>query len=136
MTQENLQEAMGEEHILISIDSVNISNEKIADVLIDNDGDVMVIGQKQGNVKMSANFTYRGKKNKQQFSATIEVQLKVKADKSVEFIDFDFINVNDEEGENSSDTWGTIGKIVTGAGALIGGFLQGYASVMDDDDDY
>lgn len=138
LTQKNLDELIGDEYRLVSIDSVNSTKESIVEVGIDDDGDVVAVGIKRGTAQMMVDFTYRPIKNKQQFTATLVAKLVVKSGNEIEVKEYEFVNVNDEEGEDSDDTWKTIGSIAKGAATVIGGIglglLDAWANSNDDDE--
>ncbi len=136
--QTSLDSAIGDEYKLVSIDSIDANNDKV-DVGIDDDGDAGVIALKKGNSQVVVEFTYREIKNRNHFHATMVCNFVIKEGNKIELKDYQFENVNDEEGEDSNDIWSKVGVFASGAASVLGavgyGLLQGFASAADDDDD-
>ena len=81
-SEEQLDELIGNEHRLISIDSVYPEEERIADVELypsDNPSDsgFVIIGKKPGNSTIFADFTYRSVRGRDTYHATIAIEVKM-----------------------------------------------------------
>ncbi|MBR1688553.1 MAG: zinc ribbon domain-containing protein [Prevotella sp.] len=142
---EELDELIGKEHKLISIDSVYPEDDHIADVELYPSDDIadsgfVIIGKKRGNSTIFADFTYRGIRGRETFNATIAIEVTVKSNLEVEVKEYNFLNTDDEEGEKQSSVdWDKVGSFAKGAASFLGGFaagaLEGFLENLDDDDD-
>ena len=145
VSEEQLDELIGDGHKLISINSVYPDDERIADVELypsDNPSDsgFVIIGKKSGNSTIFADFTYRGIRGRDTFNATIAIDVKVKSNLEVEVKDYNFLNTDDEEEEKQSSVdWDKVGSFAKGAASFLGGIaagaLGGFLENLDDDDD-
>lgn len=137
ITRNDVDEAIGNEVALVSFDTVESDNYNIADISIDNDGDVEIYAVNRGVVAQRIHFTYRGRRNNNCFSATLVVKMRVNADLSLEMLESQFIDTDDEPGEKDSGSWNW-GSFLKGAAEFGGGFLAGYIGekygLFDDDD--
>ena len=144
-SEEQLDELIGNEHKLVCIDSVYPEEERIADVELypsDNPSDsgFVIIGKKPGNSTIFADFTYRNNRGRDTYHATIAVEVKIKSNLEVEVEDYNFLNVDDEEGEKQSSVdWDKVGSFAKGAASFLGGVaagaLGGFLEGLNDDDD-
>ena len=139
ISERTLDEIIGNEHKLLSVNSIVSGNDKIADAFIDEDY-FAIVGNGRGKTKVYADFTYRSLRDRTPFNATVEFDVEVKYDLEVDVKDYNFINTDDEDGEDqSSINWDKVGSFAKGAASFIGGFaagaLQGFIDNIDDDDD-
>ncbi len=137
ITEGQLDELIGDEHKLLSINSVVSEDEQIADALIDDDY-LAIVGNRRGNTNVYADFTYRSLRDRTPFNATVVFEVEVKRNQEVDVKDYNFINTDDEEDEGGADTWEKVNSFAKGAATFLGGFaagaLEGFLGNLDDDD--
>jgi len=136
ITEEQLDELIGNEHKLLSINSIVSENEQIADAFLDDDY-LAIVGIKRGSTTVYTDFTYRSLRDRTPFNATIAFEVEINSNQEVDLKDYNFINTDDEEGEED-DTWKKVNSFAKGAATFLGGFaagaLEGFLENLNDDD--
>jgi RNA polymerase subunit RPABC4/transcription elongation factor Spt4 len=117
ITEEQLDELIGNEHKLLSINSIISENEQIADAFLDDDY-LAIVGNKRGKTMVYTDFTYRSLRNRTPLNATIAFEVEVNFNQEVEVKDYNFINTDDEDDEDD-DTWKKVNSFAKGAATFL-----------------
>lgn len=138
ITQSNFDEsALGNDYKLITFDNVASENEKVADAIIDDDGDVIIKAFTRGKVRIGIDFTYLDR-SKTCHEATWVGVFRVQAGNEIVFEESGFVDGedNDNNSSNNEGSGSVLKDVIGGIGAFAGAFFGGLAGTLGDDDDY